>query len=114
MDSHILIVDDDPDIRESMHEYIEKSGFVAFSVSSAEEALELLKKAEIKMVITDIILPGKNGLELTGLVKKDYDIDVIVMTGHNDNYSYEEAIEEYYRNSRFLVTLDLNKSWKFW
>jgi hypothetical protein len=33
---------------------------------------------------------------------------------HKFVYYYEEAIEEYYQNSRFLVTLDLNKSWKFW
>jgi len=38
------------------------------------------------------MMPGMNGLELTDIIKKDYDIDVIVMTGYSGQYSYEEAI----------------------
>ena len=46
------------------------------------------------LVITDIMLPGKNGLQLTDLIKQNYDIDIIVMTGYSENYSYEEAINK--------------------
>ncbi|MFH1982479.1 MAG: diguanylate cyclase [Pseudomonadota bacterium] len=90
----ILIVDDDDAIRDSMNEFIRRSGFNAFSAASAEEALELLHKEEIHVVITDIILPGKDGLELTDIIKNNYDIDVIVMTGYSGDYSYEEAIQK--------------------
>lgn len=93
-DNRILIVDDDDAIRESMHEFIERSGFVAFSAPSAEHALDLLQGEEIHVVITDIILPGKDGLELTDLIKSEFDIDVIVMTGYSGDYSYEEAIQK--------------------
>ena len=48
----------------------------------------------MEVVITDIILPGKNGLELTDLIKNNYDIDVMVMTGYSANYSYEAAINK--------------------
>jgi len=92
MDRNILIVEDDDIIRESMHEFIEKSGYKSYKACSAEEALELLETNQMQLVITDIILPGKDGLELTELIKKDYNIDVIVMTGYSGNYSYEEAI----------------------
>jgi two-component system cell cycle response regulator len=44
------------------------------------------------VVITDIMLPGVSGLELTKIIKTKYDSDVIVMTGYSDDYSYEEAI----------------------
>jgi len=94
MDDHILIVDDDAAIRDSMYEYITRSGFHASTASSAEEALELLKTNSIGILITDIILPGKDGLELTDAIKKNYDTDVIVMTGYSGNYSYEEAINK--------------------
>lgn len=94
MEDHILIVDDDAAIRDSMNEFIERSGFSTLTASSAEEAIDLLKTNSVGVVITDIILPGKDGLELTDAIKKNYDTDVIVMTGYSGNYSYEEAISK--------------------
>jgi len=94
MKDHILIVDDDVAIRESMQDFIEKSGYHSFTAASAEEALELLKINSVQVVITDIILPGQDGLQLTDAIKKNYDIDVIVMTGYSGNYTYEEAIHK--------------------
>ncbi len=94
MDNRVLIVDDDDAIRDSMQEFIERSGFTAFSAASAEEAMELLTKEEIHVTITDIILPGRDGLELTDFIKSGFDIDVIVMTGYSGDYSYEEAINK--------------------
>jgi two-component system cell cycle response regulator len=94
MNDDILIVDDDENILDPMHEFMTKVGFNAFAAASAEEAIEVLKANTIEVVITDIKLPGQDGLELTDLIKANYDIDVIVMTGYRDNYSYEEAINK--------------------
>jgi two-component system cell cycle response regulator len=94
MGEHILIVDDDVAIRDSMLEFITRSGYNAQTVSSAEEAIEFLKSTRVDLVITDIMLPGKNGLQLTDLIKQNYDIEIIVMTGYSENYSYEEAINK--------------------
>jgi diguanylate cyclase (GGDEF)-like protein len=68
------------------------AGFKPAIASSAEEAIELIQSNSIQVVITDIMLPGMGGLELTRLIKKEYDSDVIVMTGYSGDYSYEEAI----------------------
>ncbi len=93
METSILIVDDDAAIRDALHEFIVISGFIAYKTSSSEEALELLKDKPAHVVITDIILPGMDGLELTKQIKGAYEgIDVIVMTGYSGDYSYEEAI----------------------
>ena len=94
MNPNILIIDDDAATRKAMHEFTESSGFSVFTASSGEEALELLKTNNISVVITDIVMPGMDGLELTGLIKKNYDIDVIIMTGYADKYSYEDAISK--------------------
>lgn len=94
MTARILIVDDDKAIRESMHEFIEMAGFDVESASSAEEAIEILKIRETDVVITDIMMTGITGLELTGIIKKNYTSDVIVMTGFCEDYSYEEAINK--------------------
>ena len=84
MEEHILIVDDDNAIRDSMQAFIEKSGFNSFTASSAEEALELLKTNSAEVVITDIILPGKDGLQLTDAIKQNYDIEEAINKGASD------------------------------
>jgi two-component system cell cycle response regulator len=89
---HILIVDDDRIVRETMHEYIQNAGYSSQTVSSAEEAIDLLKKNNFHVVITDIMLPGIGGLELTEVIKKKNGADVIVVTGYSNEYTYEEAI----------------------
>ena len=94
MDAKILIVDDNDSVRGSMHKFIEMSGYNSATASSTEEAVELVKTGDYHVIITDIIMPGMDGLGLTELVKKDYDIDVIVITGYSDAYSYEDAINK--------------------
>lgn len=92
--TNILIVDDEDGVRDSMNEFIQMAGYNSIMATDAEEALARLKKisSKIQVVITDIMLPGMGGLELTKLIKRDFDSDVIVMTGYSGDYSYEEAI----------------------
>ena len=93
MEPNILVGDDDAAIRDALHEFIMISGFIAHKASSSEQALELLQDNPVEVVITDIILPGIDGLELTRRIKDTYNTtDVIVMTGYSGDYSYEEAI----------------------
>ncbi len=94
MDAHILIVDDDAAIRDSMNEFVQMAGFASITAGTAEEALQLLETNSVDVVITDIMLPGMDGLELTDRIKKNHEIDVIVMTGYSGDYSYEEAISK--------------------
>ena len=88
----ILIVEDNTAIRELIHMFLEKSGFQSFSVIDAEAALDILKDQEIGVVLTDVKLPGMNGLELTKIIKHNYNTDVIIMTGYSLDYSIEEAM----------------------
>ncbi len=94
MASSILIVDDDLPIRDMVHEFVQMSGYVACAAASAEEALSVLTETAIDVVITDIMLPGMDGLELTDHIKRKWDIDVIVMTGYSTEYSYAEAVNK--------------------
>ncbi len=91
-DINILIVDDDPSVREIMHEFVEFSGYRSYKAEDAAAALKLLENNSIQIVVTDITMPGMDGLELTDLIKKDYDAYVIVMTGFNYDHTYEEAV----------------------
>ncbi len=95
MNIRILVVDDDEAIKDAMCKYLKIVGYESYGASSAEETLQLLENTQINVVITDILMSGMNGLELTDIIKKDYvDIDVIVMTGYSGDFSYEEAISK--------------------
>ena len=89
----ILIVEDDNDVLKTLMEFLIKSGFIAKGAYSAEEAEEILKNDDINMVLTDIKLPGIDGIKLTKNIKKKYSLDVVVMTGYSSEYSYAEAIK---------------------
>lgn len=90
----ILIVDDDSMIRNSIGEYVQIAGFSVDKAKNAEQALNILKSKKIDVVITDIIMDGMDGLEMTRHIKERWDTDIIVITGYTGDYSYEEAIRK--------------------
>jgi putative nucleotidyltransferase with HDIG domain len=91
---HILVVDDEEAIRNLIQKVVRKAGYACSIVPDGEEALNFLKDKTIDVVITDIIMPGLNGVELTKLIKKKYSADVIVMTGLVEGFTYEEILEK--------------------
>lgn len=93
MTDSILVVDDDDAIRESVEDYLKIKGYTVESSSSAEDAIEKLNTFKADIVVTDIMMQGMDGLELTKYINNKYDIRVIVMTGFNANYSYKNAID---------------------
>lgn len=89
----ILVVEDDVKISSVFIEYLTKSGFETKAAASAEAADEILKIEEMNIVITDIVLPGIDGIQFTKKVRKKSNSDVIIMTGYSSEYSYEDAIK---------------------
>ncbi len=87
----ILIVDDDLTIRRVLKEFLSSKGFEAHAAFSAEAALEILNEIIVDIVITNINMPGMDGIELTKLIKDRYGSDVIIMTGYH-SFKYEQAI----------------------
>lgn len=79
----ILIVDDDPQIRSQLTEFLQLEQYDVSAVETAEEALDLIKKDQPDLILSDIFLPTIDGLELLGRVKKSHsEIEVIMITGH--------------------------------
>jgi diguanylate cyclase (GGDEF)-like protein len=93
MTNSILIVDDDDAIRESAEDFLEIKDYVVESAASAEEAIERLNTFKADIVVTDIMMGGMDGLELTRYINDKFDSKVIVMTGFNADYSYKDAID---------------------
>jgi DNA-binding response OmpR family regulator len=66
----ILVVEDDVVVSKLLFEFLIKSGFNTKSAKSAEEAEEILKNEEINTILTDIKLPGTDGIKFTNNIKK--------------------------------------------
>jgi DNA-binding NtrC family response regulator len=81
----ILVVDDDAVIRSQLVRLYTHSGYTAVAVSSAEEALRQLGEGKIDFVITDIKLPGLDGVGLIANMQENFpDVPVIAITGYSD------------------------------
>jgi DNA-binding response OmpR family regulator len=87
----ILIVDDEISIREVLREFLNSKGFVAHAVPVAKEALAILNEMDVDLVITNVNMPGMNGLELTRLIKDRYSSHVIILTGYRETCTLEDA-----------------------
>ncbi len=88
----ILVVDDDPLISDILKHAICNVGYVCYSAPDAEKALGILKQNRIDVLIADIVLPRKNGLELAKIARSRYDCDIIVITGFEEDLKYEDVI----------------------
>ena len=89
----ILVVEDDNAVTKLLTKFLTMSGYKNFAAKSAEEAEEILDNEEINIVITDIRLPGMDGIRFTKKIRKKYDLGVIVMTAYSAEYSYADAIQ---------------------
>lgn len=90
-----MIVEDDPMVAELNRRYIERvPGFIfSTAVSNGDEALEILKKSQIDLVLLDIFMPGMNGLELLSKIRQQsYSVDVIVVSAARDNQSIQMGL----------------------
>ena len=85
MENRILIVEDDAVIAQLMYQFLTRSGYQAITTASAEEAEKILKKEEIHIILTDIKLPGVDGITFTKNVKKQYNLDVIVTDSNSSS-----------------------------
>ncbi|MFU8770268.1 MAG: response regulator, partial [Desulfotignum sp.] len=89
----ILIVDDDTAITDAVEKYLSLLSYRVETAVNADEALKKLETFRPDVVLTDIIMQGMDGLALTRRIKETHDIDVMIMTGYSDTFSYEEAVK---------------------
>ncbi len=91
--AHLLIVDDDPDIRQTLCDYLEESGY---RVSLAEDGPEMRRVIEgnsIDLVILDLDLPGKDGFSLAIDLRRVTHAGIIMITGSSDKVNEVVGLE---------------------
>jgi DNA-binding response OmpR family regulator len=80
----VLVVDDDPLIRELLQAYLSQEGYDVQCAATAEQAEAQLASAPVDLVMLDIRLPGKDGLTLTRELRVRSEVGIILITGRND------------------------------
>ena len=81
----ILVVDDDPNIRSLLSLYLQKEGYQPFEASQGEEALALLEKIKVDLIVLDIMMPAMDGFSFCENVKSVYDdLPIIMLTAKGE------------------------------
>ncbi len=83
MKACILIVDDEIEIREMLSRHFKLMGYDTETAGSVDEAVDVLNRKMIQVVISDIMMPGKTGIELLPIIHDNFPmIRVIMITGY--------------------------------
>ncbi len=92
--TQFIVVDDDETLLDVLKRFLAMQGHDCEVFSSAESALDHIANKPCDILITDIVMPGMKGLQLTKEVRQSWpDTNIIVMTGFIDDFSYDQAIE---------------------
>jgi DNA-binding NtrC family response regulator len=96
MKQHILVVDDEPPIRELLESYFRKHGYDVTTASDAAEALAKANHLSLHLIILDVLLPDCDGLEILEKLKSAHpNLPIIIMTGIGfDEELLQEAIQK--------------------
>jgi YesN/AraC family two-component response regulator len=83
MENKILLVDDEKDVRDVLHLSLSDMGYDVFEAENGDEALRIFKKTNPSIVLTDIKMPGMDGIELLRKIKHhNPEAEVVMITGH--------------------------------
>ncbi|MCO7125596.1 response regulator [Sporolactobacillus shoreicorticis] len=92
--NEIMVVDDQPGIRMLLQEVFKQTDYQIVTAANGEQALELLKKEDVRLVLLDMKIPKMNGLEILHKIKEiKPGIKVIIMTAYGENAMVQEALQ---------------------
>ncbi|MED1169445.1 envelope stress response regulator transcription factor HitR, partial [Bacillus paranthracis] len=80
----ILIVDDDPHIRELVSVFLEREGFQTYEAIDGLDALQKIDEVKVDMVILDIMMPNMDGFDVCFELRKYYDIPILMLTAKGE------------------------------
>ncbi len=91
--AHILVVDDDEGIRLLVKKYLNENQYLVTTADSAEDAFEKIKIIKFDLIILDIMMPGKSGLEFISDHKNNLDTPIVLLTAKGEAIERIEGLE---------------------
>ncbi len=89
----ILIVDDEEVMRSLLEKILKREGYNVIAAEDGQQAVEILRKEQVNLVISDMKMPRMDGFELLKHVKQEYpNIGIIIMTAYGDTYTVKDAL----------------------
>lgn len=82
--NHVLIVEDDKEIREGVQIYLQSQGYKVFQAADGVEGLEIIEREEIHLAIVDIMMPRMDGIRMTMKLREKYDFPVIMLSAKSE------------------------------
>ena len=90
----ILVVDDEPIVRESIRDWLKDAGYQVATAETGEEALELIRRQKFGLMILDVRLPGRTGISVLREVREKYpEIKAIIITAYPSSDLTAEAMK---------------------
>lgn len=91
---NVLVVDDEVEILRTLKSYLSLNGFKVTVAKDAQTAFEVVESGKVHIVLTDISMPGMNGIDLLEKIRAyDFSIQVIIMTGFSTFKTTLQALE---------------------
>ena len=91
--AHILVVDDDDGIRELVKQFLNQNNYLVTTAKSSEDALDKVKIIKFDLIVLDIMMPGKSGLEFTTENKRKLDTPIILLTAKGEASERIQGLE---------------------
>jgi DNA-binding response OmpR family regulator len=89
----ILIVDDEPTIAELLEPYLEADGFATVCARNADEALAILERGRVDLVVLDLMMPCVSGLDLLRMLRRTSNVPVIIVTARVEEIDHIVGLE---------------------
>ena len=113
MPEHILIVEDDDNLRETLADNLELEGYQIFAVADVAQAKQFLANNKVDLILLDIMLPDGNGYELSRWIRENADVLILMLTARNLEKDVVEGfisgaddyVSKPYRSSELLLRI---------
>ena len=83
--AHIIVVDDDPDVRSTVAEYLRRNGFAVSEAEGGGELREIMGRRPIDLAVLDVNMPGEDGLTLAREIRGAGEAGIIMLTANSDD-----------------------------
>lgn len=85
MEKRVLIIDDDEKLRKLLREYLEDNGHRVLTLADGSEVMKTIRTESPDIIILDIMLPGRDGLEVLKDIRKEFSVPVIMLTARGED-----------------------------